>query len=315
MFERLFQFIDTAVVSNITNMVGIFATTITPLLGACVGLYIVYVAYEIILDTQKVIYTEVIKTIGSLSICTFVALNTAWFMAHVVPAVLYAGDDIANALLGTDSASGGSSLQEMYEVMIDSIGGIYSQIDVSVTDGASIGHAVLSWILILLTILGFVPFLGVSVAYLLVAKIMVSYLLIIAPLFIMFAFFPSCRSFFQAWTGQCFNYVLLSIMYPLAFTTFLQVLDFTVFAQNINLETTLMTVVIFFALIMLATQIPAFCSTLSGGIGINGLVGQGLGMAGAVAAGGLLGAKGVISGASKAKNYAKDIGKGKISPG
>lgn len=315
MFERLFQFIDNIVVNNIAVMAATFADTITPLLGACVGIYIVYLAYQMILDSQKVVIVEAIKTIGSLSVTTFIALNTPWYMDNVVPGVLYMGDDIANALLGTDSASGGSSLQKMYDVMVDSIMLMWDSIDMSVTDGTSISHGLLTLILILLTICGFVPFLGVSVAYLLVAKIMVSYLLIVGSLFIMFAFFPSCRSFFQAWTGQCFNYILLSIMYPLAFTTFLKVLDYTVFANSITVETTLMTVVIFFALIMLAVQIPAFCSTLSGGIGINGLVGSGLGMAGAVGAGALMGTKGIVKGGSKGVEMIKNVGKGNISPG
>ncbi len=58
-------------------------------------------------------------------------------------------------------------------------------------------RAILICAQVTLVILGFVPFLAVATAYLLVAKIMVSFLLIIGPLFIMMAFFPSTRSFFQ----------------------------------------------------------------------------------------------------------------------
>ncbi len=52
-------------------------------------------------------------------------------------------------------------------------------------------------ILLVLVILGYVPFLVVATAYLLVAKVMVGFLLILGPLFIMFAFFHQHEACFS----------------------------------------------------------------------------------------------------------------------
>lgn len=318
MFDTLFTFIDQIVTQNIASMVGVFSSTITPLLGACVILYAFYLAYQSLYEPQNLIIMESMKFIGSLSVVTFIALSTSWYLANVVPAVLGSGDQIAQALLGTPSGGGGASLQAMFQTMLDNMELMYSKISLDILSGTSWMKTIFTWLQIILVILGFVPFLAVATAYLLVAKIMVSFLLIIGPLFIMMAFFPSTRSFFQAWTGQCFNYTLLSIMYPLAFTIFTQVLDKTVFSANLSIGTHLMTIIVFAALILLSVQIPTFCSTLSGGIGINGLVGGALsGLSGIKSLGKGIGtgAKGAYKGGKAAGEWARNLGKGNIKPG
>lgn len=316
MFETLFTFLDEMVVDNISSMVGVFTDVITPLIGACVGIYIVYVAYELIINSQKVVYQEVIKTIGSLSITTFVALNTSWYMSHIVPTVLYAGDDIANALIG--GKGGASSLQAIFDQITMTFEVLVGMMDLDFLSSDSWKNTTIIVLEIIFVLFGGGAFLLIATGYLLVAKITVSFLLILGPLFIMFAFFPSCRSFFQAWTGQCFNYTLLSITYPLAFGLFTSILSNTVFNGTLNFATCMMTFVIFGALILLSVQIPTFCSALSGGVGINGLVGGTLnGVSGIASLG-----KGIASGASGAyktgqvvKSAAKEIGRGNISPG
>ena len=314
MFETLFSFIDQIVTQNIGNMVGVFSSTITPLLGACVILYSIYLAYQSLYEPQNLVVMESMKFIGSLAVVTFIALNTAWYIDNIVPAVLGSGDQIAQKLLGNLSGGGGASLQTMFDSMLSDMELMYSKLNVEVLSPKTWMDAVLIWLQLFLIVLGFVPFLSVATAYLLVAKIMVSFLLIIGPLFIMMSFFPSTRSFFQAWTGQCFNYTLLSIMYPLAFTIFTQVLDNTIFAMNLSLSTLLMTVVVFAALILLSVQIPTFCSTLSGGIGISGLVGGVMGGAGALRKGAKPKEK-EDQGRKGVGEWAKNLGKGTIKPG
>lgn len=315
MFDLLFSFIDETITTNISTMVGIFSSTITPLIGACVVLYVVYLFYQSFYDPQNLIVMESIKFIVSLSLVTFIAFNTQWYQDNIVPAVLGSGDQIAHELLGGTSG-GSASLQSIFDTMILQVIDIFKGMNFDLFETDTYLDTIYRLIMVLLTIIGFVPFLAICTAYLLVAKIMVSFLLIIGPLFIMLAFFPSTRSFFQAWTGQCFNYTLLSIMYPLAFTMFIQVLDNTVFSQNLSLATVFMTVIIFAALILLALQIPAFCSTLSGGVGINGLTGGVLSGLSSLKSLGI--GKGVGAGLKAMKSAGsaiKNISKGTIKPG
>ncbi|MFW9725352.1 type IV secretion system protein, partial [Vibrio parahaemolyticus] len=269
MFDSLFDFLNQIVESNIAEMIGRFTTAFTPLLGACVMLYIVYMAWEMLFDRQNMVFMESLKTIGSLTMVTGVALNTAWYMSHVVPFILGSGDQVTQLLLGSGSGAG-SALQVLFDRVWNDIGLMASRIEWEF-DAQVIGQSLGIIAMIIISTLGFIPFIGIATAYLLMAKIMVSFLLIIGPLFIMMAFFPSTRSFFQAWTGQCFNYVLLSILFPLSFSLITSLLKETVFAGNITFVNVIFTAVIFFALCVLATQIPVLSSTLSGGVGISGL--------------------------------------------
>ncbi|TOG88652.1 type IV secretion system protein [Vibrio parahaemolyticus] len=289
MFDSLFDFLNQIVESNIAEMIGRFTTAFTPLLGACVMLYIVYMAWEMLFDRQNMVFMESLKTIGSLTMVTGVALNTAWYMSHVVPFILGSGDQVTQLLLGSGSGAG-SALQVLFDRVWSDIGLMASRIEWEF-DAQVIGQSLGIIAMIIISVLGFIPFIGIATAYLLMAKIMVSFLLIIGPLFIMMAFFPSTRSFFQAWTGQCFNYVLLSILFPLSFSLITSLLKETVFAGNITFVNVIFTAVIFFALCVLATQIPVLSSTLSGGVGISGLIGNAV-----------QGAKATSSAAKTAKN-------------
>ena len=276
MFDDLFAFLDTAVLQNISGMVGVFANVITPLLGSCVTLYAIYLAYKMLYDAENMVIMESMKFVGALALCTSIAFNTTWYLSSIVPIVYYSGDDIAQTLLG---GSGTGSVQSMYDDMAATVQTIWSSIDISVTDGSSWSEAILKWFFCVLTLLGALPFIGIATAYLVVAKVMVGFLLIIGPLFIMFAFFPSTRSMFQSWTGQCLNYVLLSILYPIAFSMFSTTLDSVIDTDSINLPSALMTFILFFVFILLSVQIPVLSSSLSGGVGINGLVSNmGMGM-------------------------------------
>lgn len=297
MFDTLFSFIEQVTTGNISSMVGVFASAIAPLIGGCVVLYALYLAYQALYDQQNMMIMESLKFMVALSFCATIAFNTTWYLSSVVPAVLYSGDEIARFLIGGEGSSG--SIQSMFEGIGATIQSIWSNVDISWTDGETLKEAAISILYVVLVLLGALPFLAVATAYLLVAKIMVSFLLILGPLFIMFAFFPSTRSMFQAWSGQCINYLLLSLLYPIAFSLFDQTIVEVLNTDKINLATVSMTFILFFVFIVLSTQIPTFCSSLSGGVGINGLVSS-IGTLGSPMAKGLMNNRLTRGAASKA---------------
>ncbi|MGR2997566.1 type IV secretion system protein [Vibrio vulnificus] len=318
MFETIFEFLDKAVALNVSMMVGRFVDVISPLIGVFVVIYFIYLSKSLLFEPQKDAGLEYAKAVSSLIFLTFVAFSVPWYQENIVPAVLYIGDDIANALLGSDSASSAVSLQTITDEVIKQNGIIWDTIDVSFTDASSFVHGVLASGLIIISFLGFLPFISISTAYLMTAKIMVSFLLIIGPLYIMFGFFPSTRDMFKSWSGMCLNYILLSVIYPLAFRMFLQLLGNTGLNGNITAISVLLTFIVMFALILLTTQIPTFTSALSGGIGINGLVG-GIGASADAAGNSMVNAGKTMAFGWKlgkaAKERVSSAGKGKVSPG
>lgn len=285
MFEKLFNLIDTIILSNISSMVGIFTDTITPLIGACVVLYAIYLAYQALYDAENMMIMESMKFIGSLALCTTLAFSTSWYLDRIVPIILHSGDNIASELL---NSNGTNAVQSMFDGISANLKHIWRGANIDFWEGDTWIAFALSLLICILILLGGLPFLGIATAYLIVAKVMVGFLLILGPLFIMFAFFPSTRSMFQSWTGQCLNYVLLSIVYPIAFGMFDATLNVLIPENGIKLSGVMMTFILFFVFIVLSVQIPTFTSSLSGGVGINGLVnniGAGARTAGSIAKG------------------------------
>ena len=157
----------------ILNMVGNFSSTIAPLLGALVGLQFCYLAFKMVFEPQKNIYEEYLKTIIALMFCTFVAFSTDWYLDNIVPVVLYLGDDIGTALLRDKEATNAAALNSILDLLFDTCGRLWDTIDVSYTAVETWLHCILVLALILVSGLGFLPFSGISAAYLLVAKLMV----------------------------------------------------------------------------------------------------------------------------------------------
>lgn len=319
MFEDLFTFIDRIITNNIHNLTGVFTSTILPILGASVTLYLVYLAFQILYQPENMIVMDVVKTIASLAAVTSVGLSTSYYLDNVVPFVLHGGDEIAQALLG-HQAGGSSSLQSMVDTILSQVTAMWNMIHFSISSTESWTNSWNIMAAIALTIVGALPFIAVATAYLLIAKLSVSFLLILGPMFIMMAFFPTTRGMFQQWTGQCFNYILMMIMFPLAFSMFTQVLDDTVFKSNINFAKSVMVFIVFWAMVLLSVQIPALCSSLSGGASIHGLVGNALAMGSAAKRGGSAAVKGSYKGAATVGQGAAKVGKaifgkGNIKPG
>ncbi|OCH65473.1 conjugal transfer protein TrbL [Vibrio diabolicus] len=295
MFDKLFSFLDSTVITNTGSMVGKFGDVITPLIGSCVILYALWLAWQSLYDAENMMIMESMKFIGSLALCTTIAFSTSWYLEGIVPMVYYSGDEIARVLLGD---SGVGTIQTMFDNTVSIIQKLWDSVSFGIVGGDSLSEVLLIILFCILIMLGALPFIAVATAYLISAKVMVGLLLIIGPLYIMFAFFPSTRSMFQAWTGQCLNYLLLSILYPIAFNLFESTINVVTDGDHINIGAAFMTLVLYFVFLVLSTQIPAFCSSLTGGVGINGLVGN----MGAGAR--TMGAAGKYSGANAAGRWA-----------
>jgi type IV secretion system protein VirB6 len=273
MFDILFTMIDQITLTNIGSMVGAMISVIKPLIGASVVLYALYIAYQAMFDSQNMLVMESLRFMAALALVATVAFSAGWYQGNIVPIVLNSGDDIAQALLGVTTSSA-QLLQIMINKLFLQIDAVWDSMDISFLSPGSMLDALVKAYQVLFLVIGAIPFIAICTAYLVVAKIMVSFLLIIGPLFICFSFFPSTRDFFKAWTGQCFNYILLSVLFPIAFALFGQILDETTFAGNLTSGSILSGLVLNIVLIFVAVQIPTLCSSLSGGVGINGIVGN-----------------------------------------
>lgn len=291
MIKELFDLVDQVATENITDYAGKLTHEITPILGAAITLYFLYKAYEIIW-TDKSLAGETVITFAAFLAVFSIAVGGEYYYDNIVPFVLHAGEDLSNALVG--SHGGADSLDKMYQ-------DIYSWADLIWQNASGFSDSLQAGIMWLVLMVTGCLFVAIATLYLLVAKIMVSILLVLGTLFISFAFFPSTRSFFQAWTGQCVNYILLMLCFTITFGMFQKISGILIDANTLNYMIIGENAVLFIIMTFVAIQVPALCSSLSGGVGINGLVGQ----VGGFAMGAIGGAAAGVVGGAKAASFAK----------
>ena len=320
MFEMLFGFVDKIAVSNANELSIKFMAAITPLMAALVALYAIYLAYQALYDTQNLMVMESLKFTASLGLVMSMALSSTWYLEHVVPVVSNSGDGIVGVLFPPDPGGNSTTSVKTVQLMSDKVGDqiktLWGSIELDIFVGDTFTQAFQAIIMIIFLFLGSAPFFAIVVAYLVLAKMMVSLLLVIGPLFIMFAFFPATRELFKAWTGQVLNYLMLNLLFAIALNLFVKITDLTVLSPEGGFVDSFFGFVLFIIMSFVAVQIPALASSLTGGVGISGLVSQ----LGNAAKGSGLGtaAKGAAKGAAKlgAKGFNSLRGKGnQISPG
>jgi len=323
MFQTLFDNVDYVVVDNLAVMIKFLIDTITPLLEACVLLYGLYLVYKILFDNADFPIMDGVKFLGALGLMTSMALSAPWLYTVLFPFVTEFGSDvIAGQLVSYPSGGAATALQGLLDNSYRDIKKVAENIHFDFSTGETYIPTLLLISQIVLIFIGTLGFMLVATLYLVVTKILLSFLVFLSPIFISFSFFPATRSFFQQWTGQLFNYMLLSLMFPITFIFFGEIADATISTTSFGIDDVLMTALMYLIFLIIAVQLASFCGSLSGGIGINGLVrdaSQALGAANKVitpvqSAGksiakgaGNLGVKGI----SKAANY----GKGAIKPG
>ncbi|WP_394213471.1 type IV secretion system protein [Enterovibrio calviensis] len=251
----------------------LIAEVIQPLVGAAVMLFLMYSVYKSFFDAPNLMVMDVIKNVMALAVVTTFAFNMIKYNAIVVPFVMESGGEISAFLMGGASAI--SSIDIMNDAIWSAAWGIVDSVEFDLMD-MNFGVIISAFFMFgLIVVLG-MPFIVVSAAYLLVAKVMVGLLLIVGPIFISMAFFPATRDMFKSWSGQCFNYILLNILYSIAFGVLTQAIDTLVFSGGFTATytSTAALALVMIVCFIVALQIPVLASSISGGIGISGLAGN-----------------------------------------
>ncbi|MGL4928263.1 MAG: type IV secretion system protein [Plesiomonas shigelloides] len=309
---------------NVTTIVGVaipknisaISSAISPVFLAFIGLYVCFIAYSIIYSQRDVVMQEVTKTIMSFAVVAAFTYSGNYYAQYVVPFVMNAGGDLSGALTGnSDVASTIDSLWNQLTTSLDT----YWDTAVSLLKWNDFGGWLKTGVIYAIGYLGGAILVLYSALFLCVSTFMVGILLSVGVIFISFAVFPSTRSMFTAWCGHCLNYVLLNVFYTISF-------GFTIgfiekYSKLNPASVTLMDVatlaIVIAVSVFLIEQIGTLCSSLTGGVGINGLTGAANGAASlAYRASGMRAmAGGARSLAGKAGGKAKDYVKSKLGKG
>lgn len=119
-----------------------------------------------------------------------------------------------------------------------------------------------------------------AAGYILLAKVALSMLLGIGPIFIMCLLFPPVMRFFDAWAGQVITYILVIVLMATAMAFALKIFDGTVAQMNFSaaadpsnqlnmISAAFQLLAIVIALLVIILQIPTISAALGGGWGLS----------------------------------------------
>ena len=195
---------------------------------------------------------------------------------------MHAGADLSAAITG--DAGTATSVDNLWDSLSKSLDGFLLQrmSQLSMTD---VSGYLLSFTIYIIGYLGGMILIYYTAIFLCLSTFMVGILLSAGILFICFSLFASTRNMFAAWVGSCLNYILLNLFYTISFSFLLSFIT-----KNINISQTpslfdAVTILLVIAIsVFLIEQVGTLCSTLTGGVGINGLTSAANGFAGKLSA-------------------------------
>ncbi|EBJ1026315.1 conjugal transfer protein TrbL [Salmonella enterica] len=271
MFDELSRIIQGSVAGNFQ----VIMQMVSPLFGAAVILYGVFVAWEIMYTRKDDVMMEAVKNIGVFTLVFTLMTAGGMYLSHIVPFVQGSGQAIAAKIIGGDGASTGATIDALINQLIQL--GIEQYKVFKGTNGwfDSVGAWIIFAVKAIVLFLSGGGFVVICAAYLLMAEMMVGILLSIGGVFIGFAAFPSTRNMFTAWAGSCLNYIFLNIAYACLFKILSTYINTYILKNDASIATNIWGVVsvalVFIIGKFLLAQIATLVSTLTGGVGINGL--------------------------------------------
>lgn len=261
---NVYDRLDTALVNTLGSKVGEVISVISPIIQACFVLYFLLVAISYMKTSGDLteIGIDFLQRFIVWGVVIGLALNAGNYTSIVVPIVNNVPNDIMSAISGSaGSTNVASELDNLLEVYKNAI--VDGWNEASGIEASFI--AAITGLVILITAIVTVV---VSAAYILLAKVFVTILLVLGPIFIAMALFPPTRQFASIWVAQCVNYGLVLIL-----TTVLAVIQ-VAFLNTFTVELTWTSALELgvaggiFTIILL--KIPDLASGLSNGMTIGG---------------------------------------------
>ncbi|EAR3780151.1 conjugal transfer protein TraA [Salmonella enterica] len=277
--EKVTTIVESTAATNAAKV----AQAISPTFFAAIALYVIYLIYEITYAQRDVLMSEVTKNIGAFALVGAFTYSAPYYSQFVIPFVMHAGSDLSAAVTGgSGTATSVDNLWNMLSVTLND----FKNNELDTLEWYSFTDQLYIYLIWGVGYVGGLLLIYYTTVFLTLSTFMVGILLSAGILFICFSLFASTRNMFTAWVGSCLNYILLNLFYSISFSFVISFVEQTVPSSG---NITLTTVIYFFMVIVISVflveQVGTLCSTLTGGVGINGLTSAANGFGGKVASG------------------------------
>lgn len=280
--EKVTELIDklsSVIERNVGENFSILYDAILPLWMSGMMVYFFVNVYQMLYSNEDINFNVFFKNMAILALIFAFLGASGWYISDVVPFVMNAGDEVSGAVAG-DSAS------SLVQSILVSTGKTITKIWEEAFDGGFfevIGFVIIAFVQTLFVIVGGIALGIYALAYIIITKMMIGLVLSLGGVFIMMGAIPMFRNMFTAWIATCFNYIFLNIAFSISFSLVMEVINELIDTGNMGLDfLSLVLLLVFYAIaILILQQVTVLVSSLTGGVGINGLtsaVNQGLGM-------------------------------------
>jgi type IV secretion system protein VirB6 len=269
-FSQLYDKIDTTTATFVHDISTRCIVEITPVVT--VGLTLSFIIYGLLIvrGAGGMSVAEFFGKAFRIAIIVNIALAGGLYQSDIAALIRTLPDDLATALIvkpsqGTTAAS---LIDEAAGVGFDFVGMAFNKAGMFSFEG-------LTYCLIAIIVLFMVVILvAVGGAYLLMAKVALSILAGLGPLFIVALLFPATTRFFDLWLGQVVNYVLLVVLYAAVFGFMMSIFkNFMADMKMDELSNVSWTVGgicgLSFSMLIILRQLPSMASSLAGGVALS----------------------------------------------
>lgn len=259
----------TLVMDAVASNFSIIGTAIRPIFAAALLLYCCIIAWQIIYSNREIIVNEVVKNIIIFTLIGAFVWSAPYYQQWVVPFVMDSGSEIATKLTGVNAATSMDAMWEKLTVAMDSF-----EANSTEALGWDIGPLLKVYAIYGVGYVGGAILITYTSIFLCIATFMTGILLSIGSIFICFAGFPATREMFSKWCGHCLNYILLNVFYSISLSFVVTLIDkYTKLdPANITLASITTLLIVIIICIGMVEQVAVLCSSLTGGVGLNGLV-------------------------------------------
>ena len=296
LFQWIFGKVDTVLNDYILSSVDSVVTNVSPVAITLFTIYVVMWGISHISNTIEEPVLDAAKRMIKIAIILAIALNVGRYSEWVVDFAQSTPAAFANMVAGNDAPSDDASTAQVLDSMVDKG---FSLGDKAKSKAGTLrgdfGMYFVAWTIYALSA-GITAF---AALLLLLAKVGLTVVLAIGPVFILLLMFESTKQYFNLWVGQLINFMLTYILAiavmglifaflePFAEAAAEQDVDMFAVAANMAIMTIIG--------LLTLRQVPSLAQALSGGIAVSTLGGFG-----AAARSPLGAAKGVKGAASKA---------------
>lgn len=270
LFSQLFEKIDEATAAFVHDIANRCVVEITPVIT--VALTLSFILYGLMI-IRGVVGTPVSEFLGKafrIALIVNIALAGGFYQSNIASLIRTLPDDLATALIlkPSQGATAASLIDEAAGVGFDCASDAFNKAGLLSSEGLT--FCVIAVIILLMTMI----VAAVGGAFLLMAKIALSILAGLGPLFIVALLFPVSARFFDLWLGQVMNYVLLIVLYGAVFglmmSLFKTYMTGTKMDGLTHMGYTVGGVCIFsVAMLVILRQLPLIASSLAGGIALS----------------------------------------------